>query len=388
MKNKEFTSREWFRISNESDESITIDIDGYIGWDEKASWDDVKKKLIDVATKAQKKLIVNIHSLGGFIDDGLMIHDALRMTKAKVTTRAYSMIASAATVIAQAGDVRQMSSNALYLIHKASMIAWGNSNQIAVVLQDLNTIDERIMELYAKRSKVDKKAIQDLMEENNGTGKWIDAEEALKYGLIDEILEPSKAVAMIDSETIKKYNLPQIPKEMMEKIQSENEISEPKKGILKKIIDFFGSLGIKVENDEPDPQPIADNPVIETPVAETANADPAPITDSIPEIPLVESPIAEPEKIENNIEVDILKIENVRLLKEVDDLKASLSEAQQKLAQAGAQSTKPGGIIGREDPDLAVSEDQKSWNEDAEKLVDMLTLRKLKNKSNSKIPKE
>lgn len=386
MKNKEVTSREWLRISNESDESTTIDIDGYIGWDDAASWPDVKKKLIDVATKAQKKLIVNIHSLGGFLDDGLMIHDALRMTKAKVTTRAYSFIASAATVIAQAGDVRQMSSNALYLIHKASMIAWGNSNQVAIILQDLNTIDDRIVELYAKRSKVDKKVIQDLMEENNGTGKWIDADEALQYGLIDEILEPSKAVAMIDPDTIKKYNLPQIPKEMIEKMQSGIEIPETKKGIKSRILDFFGSLGLNVENDEPNPEPIVDDQaeVKTDKVEEKAEEKIEEKTEDKTEVKADD----QPDKIENNTEVDILKLENVRLLKEVDDLKVSLGEAQSKLAQAGAQSTKTGGIVGREDPDITVSEDQKSWNADAEKLVDMLTLRKLKNKSNSKNPQE
>jgi hypothetical protein len=310
-----------------------------------------------------------------------MIHDALRMTKAQVTTRAFSFVASAATVIAQAGDERQMSRNALYLIHKGSAIAWGNANEISTVLQDLNKIDERLVDLYANRGKIDKTIVKELMEENNGTGKWLSADEALQYGLIDKILEPSKIAAHFNPEILIKYNLPQIPKEMMEKIRSENEISEPKKGILKKIVDFFGSLGIKVENEEPDPEPIVENPVIETPVVEAANADPAPAVDSIPEIPLVEVPIAEPDKTENNIEVDILKIENVRLLKQVEDLTASLGEAQQKLAQAGAQSTKPGGIIGREDPDLTVSEDQKSWAADAEKLIDQLTLRKLKNKS-------
>jgi ATP-dependent protease ClpP protease subunit len=369
------------KVRNEADESVVIDIEGTIGWDEKADWPTIKQTLVDIATKAQKKLVVNIHSFGGFLDAGLMIHDALRMTKAEVTTRAFSFVASAATVIAQAGDSRQMSKNALYLIHKSSAIACGNSNQIGVVVQDLKTFDERLIDLYANRGKIDKEVVKGLMEENDGTGRWLSADEALQYGLIDKILEPSKAAAHFDPEFLTKYNLPQIPKEMLEKINKNSELPEcvipgGKRKVLGKITDFLKSLGFEIgSNDKPEdkePELVIETPAVK-PVAEPVNADPTPAIDPIPEIPLVEVPEEPEQKIETNPEADILKLENVRLQKEVEDLKVSLGEAESKLAKAGAQSTKPGGVIAREDPDNTLTESQKSWNEDTKKLVEMFT---------------
>jgi hypothetical protein len=191
--------------------------------------------------------------------------------------------------------------------------------------------------------------------------------------LIDKILEPSKVAAHFNPEFLTKYNLPPIPKEMLEneyveQMQKENDTLKTKKGIMTKIIDFFGSLGLKVDDDEP----VIETPAVE-PAVEPVNADPTPAIDPIPEIPLVEVPEEPEQKIETNPEADILKLENVRLQKEVEDLKVSLGEAESKLAKAGAQSTKPGGVIAREDPDNTLTESQKSWNEDTKKLVEMFT---------------
>ena len=384
MKKETIPVDKWLKVTNQADDSMTIDIEGTIGWDE-ADWPHIKQQLIDIVSKAQKKLLVNIYSLGGYVADGLMIHDALKMTKAKVTTRAMSFVASAATVVAQAGDTRQMSRNGLYLIHKSSNIAWGNANEIGVVVQDLNTIDERIMELYANRSKVDKEVIRGLMNENNGTGKWLSADEALQYGLIDEILEPSKAAAHFNPEFLIKNNLPPIPEEIMTNLNAMNENLNPKKGIMQKFADFLASVGFKMEADEPEAD-LTDDPIIEdpVPVADPAPSDPEPEPDPVQADPV---PDPEPEPENKNPELDILKLQNQQLQTQIDDLKATLSDAQSKLAQAGAGSTRPDGPIGREDPDMTVDEKTKSWNNDINKIVDMFTFGTLANKK-SKIPKE
>lgn len=376
MERKSVPVDKWLKVRNQTDNSTTIDIEGIIGWDE-GSWPAIKEKLIDIATKAKKELIVNIYSLGGFVDDGLMIHDALKMTKAKVTTRAFSFVASAATIIHQAGDQRQMSRNSLYLIHKSANLAWGNSNELAVVLQDLNTIDARIAELYANRGKIDIEKIKSLMEENNGTGKWLSADEALQYGLIDSVFEPSKAAAHFNPDLLKDYNLPEIPEEMMKNLTAIPE----KKGMIAKFMQFLADLGVKVENDDPS----IDEPVNNDPEPEP---EPAPGSGPVPEPePVAEpepTPAAEPEPApvepENNVETDILKLQNETLRQEVDDLKAKLSDAQSRLAQAGAESTRPEGPVGMEDTDPPVDENKKALMEDVQKLRNMFDFENLNSK--------
>ena len=63
--------------------------------------------------------MVDIRSTGGDVNDALLIHDALCSLDAHITTRCYGYTASAATIIAQAASpgCREISANALYLIH-------------------------------------------------------------------------------------------------------------------------------------------------------------------------------------------------------------------------------------------------------------------------------
>ena len=217
-------------IRNQSADEATIDIDGEIGWvaydGENYTWNTkeaIKKKIKDIADLKTKKIIVNISSLGGFVDDGLAIHDILAQHPAEIETRVTGMTASAATIIAQAGDVRKISDNALYLIHKSISIAFGNANDIATVLQDSMTIDERLANIYAKRSGKDIKEIKKLMNENNGNGKWMDAAEAKDMGLVDEVFEPMKAAAAVDREYLNSMGLPDIPDEILK--QNNLEVS-------------------------------------------------------------------------------------------------------------------------------------------------------------------
>lgn len=216
-----------FSIENKSETEAEIEISGIIGWDDEGTWKNIKKQLATLVSSKIAKIVVNINSLGGLVTDGLMIHDALAQTQAEVETRVFSLTASAATVIAQAGGKRKMSSNALYLIHHASMMAWGNVNDMEAVLDDLKKIDGRIEDIYLKRG-ADPAKFRELFDANNGTGKWIDAEEALEAGLIDEIFEPKKAAAMAseDVEEVQKYlaenHLPLIPKNMFDKKLNED----------------------------------------------------------------------------------------------------------------------------------------------------------------------
>ncbi|SHE59114.1 ATP-dependent protease ClpP, protease subunit [Fodinibius roseus] len=186
--------------------NAVIDIDGEIGgakYDgEEYSFNTtpaVKKKLREISDVDAGKIIVNINSPGGFVNDGLAIHDALAQHPARIVTKVYGMTASAATIIAQAGDEREMSRNALYLIHRAWGMALGNQNDMRDMIETLDKIDNRIAGIYARRAGRESDYFLDLMNENDGGGRFLDSIEAKEFGLIDSEFEPMKAAASINS---------------------------------------------------------------------------------------------------------------------------------------------------------------------------------------------
>ncbi len=136
------------------------------------------------------EVVVNIRSTGGDVNDALLIHDALRQLPGRVTTRCYGYTASAATIIAQAASEgrREISANALYLIHTSICATEGNAAELSGKLDLLRQTDRRLAEIYAARSGRTAEEFETLMAENNGNGRWLSPEETVAAGLADTIV--------------------------------------------------------------------------------------------------------------------------------------------------------------------------------------------------------
>lgn len=184
-----------------------IDIDGTIGVPEEWQFDDpstrvttyekfkdVVAKIADIATP---EIVVNIRSTGGDVNDALLIHDTLCALDAHITTRCYGYTASAATIIAQAASegCRQISSNALYLIHNSICASEGNAAEMEAKADLLRKTDRRLAEVYAARSGRSVEEFEALMGENGGDGRWLSPEEVVEAALADQIINeaPSKS---------------------------------------------------------------------------------------------------------------------------------------------------------------------------------------------------
>lgn len=184
---------------------VTIDIDGILGVPEEeqfgpdegriSTYERFREALDEVGREGQKidRLVLNIRSTGGCLEDALLIYDAAREIGAEVVTRCYGYVASAATIIAQAASKgeREISANALYLIHCCESSVEGNKHSLSATRELLDKSDRRLAEIYAEASSRPTEEFAKLMNRNNGKGVWLSPEEVLKAGLADRIIAPS-----------------------------------------------------------------------------------------------------------------------------------------------------------------------------------------------------
>ena len=198
-------------IDDRAAEGCFIEIEGTIGvpeawqFDEPdqrvATYERFREAVARIAAIESPEVIVTIRSTGGDVNDALLIHDALRQLPGRITTRCFGYTASAATIIAQAASegCRELSANALYLIHRASCATEGNADDLTAQLELLRATDDRLAALYAARSGREPADFAALMAENNGNGRWLSPDEALAAGLADRIIGAAETAEPTDT---------------------------------------------------------------------------------------------------------------------------------------------------------------------------------------------
>lgn len=133
-------------------------------------------------------ITVWINSPGGNVFAAAEIYTMLKDYRGAVTVKVASIAASAASVIAMAGDKVLMSPTALLMIHDPSTIAMGNAKDMEKAIETLNEVKESILNAYVAKTGQRRSKIADLM--SNET--WMNAKKALDLGFCDEILYEGK----------------------------------------------------------------------------------------------------------------------------------------------------------------------------------------------------
>ncbi|MBK8184764.1 MAG: Clp protease ClpP [Candidatus Competibacteraceae bacterium] len=134
---------------------------------------------------------VRINSPGGDVFEALAIHNALQRHPAKVTTYIDGLCASAATLIALAGDETHMVSNGMYMIHEPWTMAGGDAETMQKSADLLNVTADQIVTMYARKTGI---AADDLRAKMQ-VETWMTAQEALDEGFIDVIDEALRVAA-------------------------------------------------------------------------------------------------------------------------------------------------------------------------------------------------
>lgn len=131
-------------------------------------------------------LNIVIDSPGGSILDGLHLYDAIQHMRNEhyITTIGMGMAASMGGVLLQAGDLRVMSRNAFLLIHEASAGAAGKVSEIKDRAAFVARLQDKVAAILAERSTM---SVEEIIERMDRRDWWMDAEEALELGFIDEI---------------------------------------------------------------------------------------------------------------------------------------------------------------------------------------------------------
>lgn len=173
----------WFKISN-SNSTAEISIFDEIGWDVTAS--DFQAELNALGDIAEIRL--HVCSPGGSVFDGISIYNALRRHPAKVTTYIDSIAASAASVIAMAGDRVLVEPQATLMIHEASAVCIGNAADMRETADLLDRVSGVIAGVYAASAGGTVTAWRTAMKAET----WYSAEEAVAAGLADEVLAESE----------------------------------------------------------------------------------------------------------------------------------------------------------------------------------------------------
>jgi len=129
-----------------------------------------------------------INSPGGVVTAGMAIYDTIQFIKPDVSTIVMGQACSMGSLLATAGapGKRKMLPNARHMIHQPSGGAGGQATDMEIQVKEILKMKQNLTQLYVKHNSKGKTYEEFLaaMERDN----FMSAEEALEYGLIDEII--------------------------------------------------------------------------------------------------------------------------------------------------------------------------------------------------------
>jgi len=139
-----------------------------------------------------KDISLFINSPGGVVTAGMSIYDTMQFIKPDVATFVMGQACSMGSLLAQAGAAgkRNMLPNARHMIHQPSGGAGGQATDMQIQVDEILKMKKNLTEIYVKHNSKGKKFEE--LSADMERDKFMSAEEALEYGLIDTIIEKRK----------------------------------------------------------------------------------------------------------------------------------------------------------------------------------------------------
>ncbi|ANK84454.1 MULTISPECIES: head maturation protease, ClpP-related [unclassified Rhizobium] len=129
-----------------------------------------------LAEIGSKDVTVRVNSGGGWAADGVAIYNILRSHPGKVTVLIEGIAASAASVLAMAGQEIIMRPGAFMMVHEASGLTWGNAQDHAKTIESLEIINRSLADIYVKQTRRPSAEIRREMADET----WMDGGQAVQ----------------------------------------------------------------------------------------------------------------------------------------------------------------------------------------------------------------
>ncbi|MGW9821936.1 ATP-dependent protease ClpP protease subunit [Methylorubrum extorquens] len=255
----------WFRLEAVGDAAApkaTLNIFGYIGQDidpftgEKVgvSAETLLGQLRQIPPNAD--LDVTINSRGGCPFDGCAMHAFLSAHPGKVTVTVAGIAASAASVVALAGDVIRMPANSWLMIHNPSTGAYGTVADMQAAIDELTSIKDGAVAAYvaANRRAMSAEDVGAVMDAET----WYTGTQALEAGWIDELMEPGAATMLAEHREV------DVPLEVYENVPAELQLADvvevlpppaPEAGLVAELRAQVAEMQARLEAAPPAPEP-------------------------------------------------------------------------------------------------------------------------------------
>tara|TARA_B100001115_G_scaffold175224_1_gene161068 strand:- start:122 stop:733 length:612 start_codon:yes stop_codon:yes gene_type:complete len=138
----------------------------------------------------KKEISFYINSPGGIVWSGLAIYDTMQYVSSKIMTICIGQAASAGSLLLTAGekDMRFSLPNSRIMVHQPSGGYQGQVTDIEIQTNEIKKTKLKLNEIYSKHTGKNIKEISAIMERD----KYFSADEAIKFGLIDKIIENRK----------------------------------------------------------------------------------------------------------------------------------------------------------------------------------------------------
>ena len=147
---------------------------------------DIKLQSVGLAFDGTYEPVIHLHinTYGGSIFAAFSTVDTIRRMKSKVYTYIDGSVASAGTLISAIGNKRYMGQHAHLLIHQLSSGVYGKFSEMEDEIFNCTNLMKLLKDFYKKNTKLPMKKLDELMKRDI----WLNAEECLQYGIVDEIV--------------------------------------------------------------------------------------------------------------------------------------------------------------------------------------------------------
>lgn len=172
----------WNWVKNEA--GRTLYFDGYIAQDSWFEDDITPKKFKAELYSSAGDIAVWLNSPGGDVFAASQIYTMLREYDGKVTVKIDGLAASAASVIAMAGDEIILSPVAMMMIHNPATAIFGEAADLQTAIKMLSEVKESLINAYEDRTKLPRGKISAMMDAET----WFSAQKAVEFGFADKIL--------------------------------------------------------------------------------------------------------------------------------------------------------------------------------------------------------